>query len=102
VLRTDYFTNNLPLPMNQNTSSMFDASISFELERRRLHVLHSLEIMDTPSDELFNDITKVAASLTKSGTACITFIDEERVWFKSRVGSARAEVARCDLFFASL
>ena len=37
-------------------------------------------------------------SMTGCGTALITFIDEDRVWFKSNVGGVRNEVKRCDSF----
>jgi hypothetical protein len=44
--------------MNLTVSSFFDASISPELERNRLQALHSLVSMDTPADEMYNDITR--------------------------------------------
>ena len=72
--------------------------ITPEIENRRLQLLHSLEILDTPVDELYDDITRIAASLTNSKTALITFVDEKRVWLKSRVGGTRTEVKREDSF----
>jgi PAS domain S-box-containing protein len=84
--------------MKHIDSRIFDATISPELEQQRLRVLQSLEIMDTPSDELYDDITRIAVELTNVSTALITFIDDERVWFKSRVGGVREEVKRCDSF----
>jgi len=73
-------------------------SITPQVEERRLQILQSLDIIDSPLDEMYDDITKIAASLTNVNTALITFIDDERVWFKSRVGSLRDEVKRSDSF----
>ncbi len=72
--------------------------ISPKQEAKRIEVLDSLRIMDTPSDELYDDITRIAASLTGADSALITFIDADRVWFKSRVGGTRTEIKRCDSF----
>lgn len=65
--------------------SLLNAIISPEIERRRLQTLYALELLDTPAEDLFDEIARTAASLTNA-TALITFIDENRVWFKSRVG----------------
>ena len=84
--------------MNQTVSSLFDATISPELERKRLQALHSLEVMDTPADEMYDEITRMAASLIDAKTALITFVDEDRVWFKSRIDGSLNQVNRCDSF----
>ena len=84
--------------MNHTVSSLLDATISPELERRRLQILQSMELMDSPSDEMYDEITRMAASLIDAKTALITFIDEDRVWFKSQEGATRNEVQRCDSF----
>ena len=73
-------------------------SVTPEMENRRLQVLRSLDILDTPVDELYDDITRTAAALTNSKTALITFVDEDRVWFKSQVRGSRTEVKRSDSF----
>lgn len=84
--------------MNPPVSTLLDAAISPELERRRLQALYSLELMDTPSDEMYDEITRMAASLINAKAAFITFIDEDRVWFKSNIGATRNQVNRCDSF----
>jgi PAS domain S-box-containing protein len=83
--------------MHQETESI-SFIIPEKEERKRLQVLKSLAIMDTSQDQLYDDITQVAAAMTGCSTALITFIDEDRVWFKSNVGGVRNEVKRCDSF----
>ena len=70
-------------------------SIPFpENEVKRLEALRSYEILDTPPDQLLDDITQLAAHVCDVPLALITFIDSDRQWFKSRVGLAITEVAR--------
>jgi PAS domain S-box-containing protein len=84
--------------MDQVVSQKFSAEIAPDVEAKRLQVLRSLEILDTPIDELYEDITRVAVALTNVNSAFITFVDEDRVWLKSRLGSLKDEVKRCDSF----
>lgn len=62
--------------------------------------LRSYQILDTPSDENFNNITKLAASICKTPVAAITFLEEERQWIKSCVGLDMVETPRKDSFCA--
>jgi len=73
-------------------------AISPEIERKRLQALYALDLLDTQKEELFDEITRMAASLTNAHTALITLIDENRVWFKSKVGGTQNAVPRCDSF----
>ena len=63
-----------------------------------MNVLHSLQILDTPSEDLYDEITRIVAELTNVNTVMIALVDDERVWFKSRIGGLRDEVKRCDSF----
>lgn len=67
-------------------------------EVERLNELHALKLIDSDPEELYDDITRIAAALTGSSTAVITLVDENRVWFKSRMGGSASEVRRCDSF----
>ncbi len=75
---------------------VFTSTLSAEAEAKRILALNTLQIMDSPVNELYDDITQVAASLTGAKAAFISLIDADRVWFKSSVGIPRGEFRRCD------
>jgi GAF domain-containing protein len=55
-------------------------------EKRRLKVLWQYEVLDTVPEELFDDLTELAAHICEAPIALISLVDEKRQWFKSRVG----------------
>lgn len=55
-------------------------------EQERLSALRSLNILDTPSEPAYDDLTKLAAFVCDAPMASISLIDEDRQWFKSKVG----------------
>src|SRR5262245_18688385 len=63
-------------------------------EARRLEVLRTYEILDTPAEPAFDDLTRLAAYLFKVPIALITIVDERREWFKARVGLDMTEASR--------
>ncbi|MBI2386321.1 MAG: GAF domain-containing protein [Elusimicrobia bacterium] len=63
-------------------------------ERSRLASLRALNILDTLPEERFDRITRLTQRTFGAPIALITFIDENRVWFKSRMGLAEAEMPR--------
>ena len=69
-------------------------------ESRRLQVLHSLNILDTPPDERFDRITRLAARLFRVPIALFTLVDANRQWFKSSIGLDISETAR-DISFCT-
>lgn len=52
----------------------------------RLKALHSLDILDTPPEEEFEDVVRLVARLCDTEIAVINLIDAERQWFKAEVG----------------
>lgn len=55
-------------------------------EHERLSLLRELLILDTPAEERFDRIASFAASEFDMPIALVSLVDEERQWFKARVG----------------
>lgn len=60
-------------------------------EQRRLEALRRYRILDTPPEKSFDDLTELAASICQTPIAFLSFIDEARQWFKSRIGLEPSE-----------
>src|SRR6266542_5190038 len=69
-------------------------------EARRLKVLWQYEILDTVPEEVFDDLTELAARICEAPIALISLIDEDRQWFKSAVGVTIRETSR-DISFCA-
>lgn len=63
-----------------------------EVDRRI--TLQGLGLLDTPPEERFDRITRLAKRLFGVPTALVSLVDEDRLWFKSRQGFAHSEVPR--------
>ena len=57
----------------------------------RLATLQSYEILDTPREAAFDDITRMASMICGTPIASITLIDAERQWFKSEIGLGKSQ-----------
>lgn len=63
-------------------------------EEERLRALRGMEILDTDADERFDRLTRLVAELLDVPIALVSLVDEERQWFKSRVGLDATETSR--------
>lgn len=63
-------------------------------EIKRLENLHKYEILDTPADGDFDEITSLAAKIFNVPIAIITLVDSDRIWFKSSYGLDAEEIPR--------
>ena len=71
-----------------------------ENEVVRLENLRSYGILDTPPEQAFDDLTRLATYICGTPIALIGFMDLDRQWFKSRIGWDVAEVPR-DMAFCA-
>ena len=69
-------------------------------EAKRLEALRLYDVLDTPAEEPFDDLTELAAHICEAPIALITLIDEDRQWFKSRIGLDATETTRNIAFCA--
>ena len=69
-------------------------------ENKRLAATRGLHVLDTPPEERFDRITRLATELFSVPTAFVSLVDESRVWFKSRRGLDQVEVPRAESFCA--
>jgi len=67
-------------------------------EEERLAALQSYEILDTPAEEVFDELARLAASIGGTPTALINLIDGSRQWLKAKVGLAANEMPRDNAF----
>ena len=65
-----------------------------EDEPLRLDTLRSLTILDTPPEERFDRLTRMANRLFDVPIALVSLVDENRQWFKSCVGLDVSETPR--------
>lgn len=63
-------------------------------EESRLNNLRSLSVLDTPPEERFDRLTRLAKKLFDVPIALVSLIDENRQWFKSCVGLDTNETSR--------
>jgi ribonuclease BN (tRNA processing enzyme) len=71
-----------------------------EDEEPRLAALRALNVLDTPLEDRFDRITRIAAALFNVPIALVSLVDEDRQWFKSRHGLDIAETPRDSSFCA--
>lgn len=69
-----------------------------ENETERLDELKTSGLLDTLPEQAFDDITFLAAQITTTPIALVSLVDEDRQWFKSRVGLGISETPRSQAF----
>jgi diguanylate cyclase (GGDEF)-like protein/PAS domain S-box-containing protein len=69
-------------------------------ETARLEALRRYQILDTSAEEAFDDLTRLASQICGTPMAVMSLVDEDRQWFKSRVGIEISESQRAVAFCA--
>ncbi|MBB5034596.1 PAS domain S-box protein [Prosthecobacter vanneervenii] len=69
-------------------------------ETQRLDVLRAYDILDTGAEEMFDELTKLAAEICAVPISLVSLVDENRQWFKSKVGVEVSETPRSWAFCA--
>lgn len=63
-------------------------------EAHRLDVLRGYKILDTEPEQGFTELAQLAAFICAAPIALISLVDENRQWFKARVGLSESETSR--------
>ncbi|WP_374592923.1 PAS domain S-box protein [Aquabacterium sp.] len=71
-------------------------------ESTRLGTLRALRILDTPPEDAFDVLCRLACRLLQAPAAALTLVDDEREWHKAVLGFAPGAVARGASFAAHL
>jgi len=69
-------------------------------EAKRLEALRAYEVLDTPPERAFDGLVEVAARVCEAPIALISLVDQDRQWFKARVGLEAHETPR-DISFCT-
>lgn len=71
-----------------------------ENEEARIDTLYSLNILDTPPEERFDRLTRLARRVFQVPVSLVNLVDEHRIWSKSAQGMERIDAPR-DLSFCA-
>lgn len=63
-------------------------------DKARVAALQKYAILDSEPEQAFDDLTLLAAYICKTPIALISLVDEDRQWFKSKVGMSLSETPR--------
>lgn len=69
-------------------------------ELKRILSVYALELLDTPPEERFDQLTRVATKIFHVPISTLTVIDANREWFKSCQGLSKIEGDRTTSFCA--
>ena len=62
------------------------SDLQARLDPGRTEMLADYDIMDTPAEQIFDDIVYLAHDICETPIALVSLVDDRRQWFKARVG----------------
>lgn len=65
-----------------------------ENEEQRIEQLYRYQMLDTQPEQVFDDLTKLAAQICDCKISVISLVDHNRQWFKSKYGLDAPETSR--------
>ncbi|MEH2217313.1 MAG: GAF domain-containing protein [Nostoc sp.] len=66
-----------------------------DTELARLEALRQYQILDTEPEKAYDNLAQLAAFICDTPISLVNFIDENRQWFKAKVGLDVSEMPRC-------
>ncbi len=81
---------------------MDDLLLDGSAEARRLTALSRMEVLDTPEEPAFNEISSTMARSLRAPVAQVSLVDTSRQWAKSHFGPGPREVPRKESFCADV
>jgi PAS domain S-box-containing protein len=69
-------------------------------EAQRLAALKAYKVLDTPADAAIDRLVDLAGNLFRTPISLVSLVDEERQWFKARIGLDAPSTPRGDAFCA--
>lgn len=80
--------------------STLPPAINAQTERLRLGALRNYKILDTPREEAFDRIVRLARRALRAPVAQIAFVDRDRAWLKASDGIISRDIPRGTAFAA--
>jgi diguanylate cyclase (GGDEF)-like protein len=74
------------------------SSLDSSDELKRLDELRSYAVLDTEAEQAYDDVVRLASFICNTPIALISLIDEDRQWFKAKVGLNDMETPRGQAF----
>jgi EAL domain-containing protein (putative c-di-GMP-specific phosphodiesterase class I) len=82
-----------PVIMTESSASMSASPVTAR-EQDRLAALESYDVLDTPPEQVFEELARLAAVIVGTPIALVSLVDGRRQWFKAKVGLAVDETPR--------
>ena len=70
-------------------------------EKERLEALHEYAVLDSTPEQGYDDVTELASYICGTPISLVSFVDEDRQWFKSERGFGTKETPRSFSFCAN-